>query len=77
MAEHKETTETAEIDLGGAFSSFQQRAERAYFAAALVRAGGNKTRAAREAGLTYDTFCRRVARLGLRVEPAARVIVDA
>lgn len=54
-------------------SQFMRRAEAAYMAAVLEAADCNKRRAAEIAGMTYDTFCRRVAALDLRF----RVVIGA
>lgn len=52
---------------GRPLSDVIQTVERQYICAVLNAAGGNKARAARMAGLTYQTFTRKLAGLNLRV----------
>lgn len=58
----------ATIDMReGAWSIAVQSLEKQFISYALTRAGGNKAEAARLAGMSYDTFLRRLARYNLRV----------
>jgi len=52
---------------GKTLSHVMQEVERRYFCHVLNKAGGNKAEAAREAGLTYQTFTRKLSLLGLKV----------
>lgn len=52
---------------GRPLSEVLMEAERRYICAVLNAADGNKAKAARMAGLTYQTFNRKLATLDLRV----------
>lgn len=57
-------------------AKFIQSAEIEYFRRLLERTGGNRRAAAEAAGLKYDTFCRKIKGLGLRIETRVEVRVD-
>lgn len=52
---------------GRPLSEVIQTVERHYICTVLNAAGGNKSRAAKMAGLTYQTFIRKLNALNLRV----------
>jgi len=58
---------TADEFEGKTFGHVMQDLERRYFCYALNKANGNKAEAARLAGMTYQTFARKLSLLDLRV----------
>lgn len=52
---------------GKSLSHVMQEVERRYFCYALNKANGNKAEAARVAGMSYQTFTRKLGLLDLRV----------
>jgi DNA-binding NtrC family response regulator len=52
---------------GKPLSQVLQEVERSYFCWALNKANGNKAKAARVAGISYQTFTRKLGLLELRI----------